>query len=788
MEGRIESADLAWLRRLARGLLGDTHAAEDLVQDTLVAALERGPVPVEGATRIQSPRAWLAGVARRLAARRFRSEGRRRAREHEVARPDVLPDSSALLQRAEVAESLSTAVRRLPEPYRRTLLLQFLDEVDVASIARAEGIPADTVRWRSRRGLALLREELERSSGRAWSGWVALLVPLAGDSAPGPGPLVHEAAPTVSSGLSSSLPLLLTMKALVASAAVLATVSLWFTLQTDAPADADPSRPSAARDLESPRVTSAPAELLEPTAVGGSRATVAADGTDDVQPLAPAVRGRLEDPDGRPVAGALVYLADGNDPERALLVEGRPDRAGRFALAPAAAPERELELGVAANGFLRHVERVDAPERGGDELRIVLRHGERLTGRVVDPEGRAVPGLEVLVYSWGARLDHVSPSQSGLRARRALLSGSGSSYEQCVATSDEEGRLRFSGLPAGRLEARTLDAGTSLVASEPERFDGATGFVEWTAVPRLGVELEVRGMDGELELQAAATFRVDVVFEDGEEAEYEQWVGRGRGRVSFQLDEEVLPQLADRRVIAARFHGTASGPGGRVDWSAPARSDPEGLTGLQRHRVRLEPREDEPAVESAAPAAAAQPDVPEPVAAWVTLEVRDPRGAPMEAPLVVRWDVTTPDGVRRDGGGRVDAQSPGLYPVELFAGSASLTVREWGASGSLDPWRGEVFLEPGQNRPLSVEVDTGGTVELLRPIGWEGEWFVRASRRSSPDEEWRGSNTYGTEEGSLLLRALEPAEWRFELRLGRDSSEDTEVRLVEVRAGERLVR
>ena len=35
-------AELGWVRRLARQLVGDVHLAEDLVQEVLVAALE-GP-------------------------------------------------------------------------------------------------------------------------------------------------------------------------------------------------------------------------------------------------------------------------------------------------------------------------------------------------------------------------------------------------------------------------------------------------------------------------------------------------------------------------------------------------------------------------------------------------------------------------------------------------------------------------------------------------------------------------------------------------------------------------
>ena len=63
------------LRRLARGLLADEHAVEDVLQDTWVAALERPPAS-QG-----SLGGWLHHVTRALALKRRRSEGRRRGRD-----------------------------------------------------------------------------------------------------------------------------------------------------------------------------------------------------------------------------------------------------------------------------------------------------------------------------------------------------------------------------------------------------------------------------------------------------------------------------------------------------------------------------------------------------------------------------------------------------------------------------------------------------------------------------------------------------------------------------------
>src|SRR5262245_25160389 len=74
-EHRIESLLLhdGFVRALARSLLADRHAADDVAQETWVAALERGDAAAS------LPR-WLAGVVKHLAGKVRRSEHRRERR------------------------------------------------------------------------------------------------------------------------------------------------------------------------------------------------------------------------------------------------------------------------------------------------------------------------------------------------------------------------------------------------------------------------------------------------------------------------------------------------------------------------------------------------------------------------------------------------------------------------------------------------------------------------------------------------------------------------------------
>lgn len=152
------------LRALARDLVGDQHA-DDLLQDTAVQALQRGP-------RRPGPfGGWLATVVRRLASKHRRGERRRRARERAVAKPEALAPACELADR-EVFRRVNDAVLALPEPYQSTVLQRYLRELPVAVIAQQGGLPVATVKTRLQRGLALLRERLERD-GRDWRAMLA---------------------------------------------------------------------------------------------------------------------------------------------------------------------------------------------------------------------------------------------------------------------------------------------------------------------------------------------------------------------------------------------------------------------------------------------------------------------------------------------------------------------------------------------------------------------------------------------------------------------------------------
>ncbi|MEQ1895561.1 MAG: RNA polymerase sigma factor, partial [Planctomycetota bacterium] len=143
------------LRSLARALVRDAHAADDLAQEAWVAALEsHGP--------IRAAPAWLATVLRRAATRGRRGEERRARHEQHSARPEGTPSTQEILAREEARARVVAALAKLDEPQRTTLVLRFLEDLPPRAVAQRMQVPVATGRTRTRRALEELRTRLDR--------------------------------------------------------------------------------------------------------------------------------------------------------------------------------------------------------------------------------------------------------------------------------------------------------------------------------------------------------------------------------------------------------------------------------------------------------------------------------------------------------------------------------------------------------------------------------------------------------------------------------------------------
>ena len=139
------------LHRVALRLTRRPADAADLVQETVVRALERGDT-----YRGDAPLgAWLRRILHNLAVDR----GKRSAREVPVAEVErrwaddaYTVDTAVVVDRAQTREDLEDALAHLPFIYRSTLVLHDADGMTLAEIADLQGASLPAVKQRLRRG------------------------------------------------------------------------------------------------------------------------------------------------------------------------------------------------------------------------------------------------------------------------------------------------------------------------------------------------------------------------------------------------------------------------------------------------------------------------------------------------------------------------------------------------------------------------------------------------------------------------------------------------------------
>lgn len=349
------------MRALARAL---AHGeADDLLQDAAVAALEHPPAtdrPV---------RPWLATVILNRWRMNRRGEARRTAREQAVEVAEEAPDP---IDRARLLQRLSDALVALDEPFRQTVIARYLDGKSAAQIARELGVPAGTVRWRLKTGLARLRAALDDAAPRRH--WQLALVPA--------GALVKT---------KSKISLLALLLLLLAGGAVL--------LQGH-------------REGSSTASTSTAAPPAKQPALGTHAQAAASELPVHAEPTAGQGKARVETAElaGGAAAGRVINWSTGDGVPNAELtftgelgaVTVRTGESGAFELAPPA-PGGYTLTAIAAQGFLPyapeylhstvHVEL--AKNRAVRGLTVFLFPALDYQGKVVDEAGKPVANARV---------------------------------------------------------------------------------------------------------------------------------------------------------------------------------------------------------------------------------------------------------------------------------------------------------------------------------------------------------------------------------------------------------
>ncbi|HEX6885689.1 MAG TPA: sigma-70 family RNA polymerase sigma factor [Planctomycetota bacterium] len=389
-----------WVRALAASLCRDPGLAEDIVQETWLSALRRGPQDQ------RSLRGWLATVLRRHLRQARRGEERRARRESARPRAPDEPAPGDVIERAESHRDLVEAVLELREPFRTTVLLRYLEELAPDEVAARQGVPVATVHSRLARGLAALRARYGEDPGVRPTLACALLWLDAGR-----GPVAAR----------------LLARALAPAAAVVAALGLGGLAWSLAGASGDRRALPDVAGLSS----AAPGER-PPAATHAAREPVPSVSVPAPREAAPVAlhAGLVLDRTGEPLGGVPIALLASGSATVAATFTSAAD--GRFAFPE---PEEPVELVAAGPEHATVLAALAAPGRTAEAC-VVVAPALTVAGHVRAEDGAPIEGAALTLW-----IDPYLPVSS-------LLALDFSRHERRGTVSDAAGAFRIGGLPA----------------------------------------------------------------------------------------------------------------------------------------------------------------------------------------------------------------------------------------------------------------------------------------------------------------------------------------------------
>lgn len=433
--------------QVCRALLDNRHDAEDAMQATFLVLARK-------AASLRDPEllgCWLHGVAHQVARKSRSRVTLRRRREREVGLAGERDPASERQGNALIAHEenaiLHEEIARLPEHYRVSVVLHYLEGRTHDEIARRLRRPLGTVSARISRARDLLRSRLARrgvapaavltSLGFSETA-AALSAELLRSTA--------QAACRFAAGSVSPSPSVLAANAvlrhsfwmpilkLATCAAILTVAAVGLSAQRAPAADEQaPGQPPAQSGTPSARTETPP-----------------------VAPSAPAVdakvRGRVLDPDGKPLANANVAIVTtANVPRGGPLArtvipaQATTDSAGRFELTPPSPIPGDLArryVHAAAPGFA-FARAVLSPGAATPEtLELRLSPEQPIPIRLIDLEGKPVAGVSIRVVS----LLDAPPTPITARQRYAEPPLEAAAVWPGPFLSDNDGRSTLRGL------------------------------------------------------------------------------------------------------------------------------------------------------------------------------------------------------------------------------------------------------------------------------------------------------------------------------------------------------
>jgi RNA polymerase sigma factor (sigma-70 family) len=363
---------------VCRRILGDPHAAADAFQATFL-------VLVRKANRLRAADQlgpWLHGVAFRVAARARSDAARRRALELRGARAEAVEVEDARpAEQAELRGLLDREVDRLPESYRRAVILCYLEGQTHEEAARELGCTPGMLRGRLDRARAKLRARLARRgvAPALALGAATLLTKTA--AAAVPAALRDATASVARQALAGNA----AGAAVPASVLVLAQGVLRTALFSKLKVAVAIAAAAAVFLAVVPRVVTRDEKAPLPAAAAPPPRAEAGV----------AVNGRVLDRAGQPIAGARV--GQGSNRQQGATPEVTTDAEGRFVF-PGVAPGTVI-LTVQAAGHAPELKSV-AARTEMEPLEFRLGPGRSIGGQIVDLEGKPIAGAPISAGFW----------------------------------------------------------------------------------------------------------------------------------------------------------------------------------------------------------------------------------------------------------------------------------------------------------------------------------------------------------------------------------------------------
>jgi RNA polymerase sigma-70 factor (ECF subfamily) len=427
-----------WLSALARRLVRDPAEADDIAQETMLAALSTGK---------PAPRRWLAHVARNIARARARSRSARVHRETSREGPAPVPSSADLAEKFEAQRLLVEAVRNLDEPSRTTILLHYWEHKTSDEIAAIQGVAPGTVRWRLHQAVDALRQRLDAQHGGDRRAWSVLITPLVKSGS--------GTAIATTSVLTGVLSMKLLLQACVAVAALLVVgAGVWLVRKpSELGAVPLPSNDTAVVQLEDPGKVAPTATMLEDAreAQRTPEPRTVDERKTAQQPTAARLEARILDEHSRPIRGARVSLA------QKMTTTAVADGTGRVALEvtefTTRAPTRFRVTATA-----RVARTVSATLQPGQVTHlgdVVLQPGGVVSGRIVDERGAPIVGASV-----GIDRPDAPPNELSSHAASRYVGDPS-------AESTADGSYRIDGVPIGKCRVFAFSPANQTGHSDP---------------------------------------------------------------------------------------------------------------------------------------------------------------------------------------------------------------------------------------------------------------------------------------------------------------------------------